>query len=588
MLRILPTIVIVTALVLFWWASTFGTWSLFGPPRYGFLFDSLAQNLLHGGVEAGTSEPGEFFEVNRIDGRTYIYFGPFPALIRALVFLVADVTPGALARLSCLLAAAASLAAARALLRGRDARVDWILLFAFAFGSPLAFLVSVPRIYHEAILWGLAAQLWCAVGVGAVRSSATSPARALSFASLAAGVALLSRATFGLGAFALLAVGTAAALRRGLAMRRAAPSLLPALLCVGFQLWYNAARFGSPLAFVQSASSYIPIESLGGMFAIGRLPDTLRLYLLPERRYFDDAYPFVFALVARYSRPELFMKLQNTVVPITISAPWMLLGGMLGLRAALRSGDRLELFGLAALLVGCLPILGYFLVTERFTAELAPFAVCATALSVRSFERPGRAVWLALALWSAVATTGSTVSWLLYGVFPPGQITDEWRSTLRGLWYGDASTPGDGRARPLGGWVASPASEGRVVFGKTVSGRPIFFGGKAYENALGVSPGSIFEAEIPPGAKSFSAVVDISEEKRACPGASMALRLESDAGTKLVEVNVDARSAPRRISLGLDGSRAIRFIATDGGTPSSCDALSIVEPRFLFDVQPGG
>jgi len=68
-----------------------GTLQLFAPEMLDRAFDNMLLHLLHG--EAFTR-----------DGKTYAYFGVFPALLRLIAMPFTDIAQAELARLSCLTA----------------------------------------------------------------------------------------------------------------------------------------------------------------------------------------------------------------------------------------------------------------------------------------------------------------------------------------------------------------------------------------------------------------------------------------------------------------------------------------------------
>lgn len=194
-------------LALYLWILTVGQADLFRSYVFDDFFDAQARSFLDGRLDVPPDVVK--FEGFLIDGKTYIYFGPVPALLRIPVLLVTDRLDGRLSTLS-MLAAAVVLAAAsfrllcavRAMVRGTDpvGRRERLATGAMAVAtvaSPPFFLASTTMVYHEATMWGIALAV---AGFDAVARYQLRPTgRRLALASLLITAAVLSRQTLGLG-----------------------------------------------------------------------------------------------------------------------------------------------------------------------------------------------------------------------------------------------------------------------------------------------------------------------------------------------------------------------------------------------------
>ena len=157
------------AVVVFWLLATcLQPWHLFaeGPYTSDF-YDVQARSIVHGHLDVPADVAGlEGFEV---DGKTQLYFGIGPALLRLPLSGVSSVFDRRLSLLSELVALSVlGLAAARLLKRAKSLVVKapngsdwWYALFAAAasLGTPVLYFASSPRVYHEAEFWGAAAAL---------------------------------------------------------------------------------------------------------------------------------------------------------------------------------------------------------------------------------------------------------------------------------------------------------------------------------------------------------------------------------------------------------------------------------------------
>ncbi|MGC9960380.1 MAG: hypothetical protein ABSE47_00590 [Acidimicrobiales bacterium] len=203
------------AIAAFCWMLTGGTWDFLQTGLFTNFYDAQARSLLAGHWNVSPS----VLSIEGIveHGKTYMYFGPVPAILRMPVLLVTHRFDGRLTQPSMLLAyVLALLFTARLAWRIREvvagdedvSRIEAFLVglavAAIGLGSNLFFLASDPTIYHEAELWG------AALAIGAfsflvdflVRPSLRSCVLAGVFATLS----ILSRASVGAGPVAALAL----------------------------------------------------------------------------------------------------------------------------------------------------------------------------------------------------------------------------------------------------------------------------------------------------------------------------------------------------------------------------------------------
>jgi hypothetical protein len=264
---------------------THGSFDFIQHEFIGLTFNSMLEHLLHGRFDVDPEAVG--IEGFLRDGHVYAYWGVFCAVIRLplLAFkggLMTDVT-----RLSCLIAicVAGAMKLRAALFVRRYCQPSPVSEWAFAllvtyivFGGAQVGYLRVT-IYQEVVLWAAAlgaAFIYCAVK-GLILARFT-PAL-LSCMALLAGLALLTRASMGLGLYAatgllLLALVIDAAVRNQFASCRCLAGrlltttisrqvLLPAAILVGFMVTTGAVNFfrwGSPTTF----SDY-PMHLLNGV-----------------------------------------------------------------------------------------------------------------------------------------------------------------------------------------------------------------------------------------------------------------------------------------------------------------------------------
>jgi hypothetical protein len=204
----------VPTLIVFAWVLMALQWAPLQVQYFDNFYDAQARSLFDGRLDVPREVTG--FEGFLIDGKTYIYFGPFPSLLRMPILAATDRLDGRLTTLS-MLAAMAVLAWAtfrlacvvRGMVRGpvpvgpREVRATAVLAVAVLTSTPF-FLASAAVVYHEAALWGLA--LAVAGFDAALRWQRDPTGLRLALASAIITAAILSRQTLALGPLATLGV----------------------------------------------------------------------------------------------------------------------------------------------------------------------------------------------------------------------------------------------------------------------------------------------------------------------------------------------------------------------------------------------
>ena len=295
----------------FAWLLMVGRWAPLQRQYYDNFFDLQARAFLDGRWDVPTGSVG--FEGFLIDGRTHVYFGPWPALLRLPLLALTDRFDGRLTTLSMLLAMAVLTVAAyrlnvtvRAFVRGgtpvsrREIVTTAGLAVAVLSGPPL-WLGSLAVVHHEAILWGLA---FTVAAIDAAGRWLLRPTRVRLCAVAALGAAAISsRQSVGIAVVAGLALVAIAAGVARLRPDRAGPDaarsarlpILPVALVCGVLLVVGAVpnliRFGNPfgppmdrhietLAFAERREFLAAND--GAYFGLQFVPTTLLQYARPD------------------------------------------------------------------------------------------------------------------------------------------------------------------------------------------------------------------------------------------------------------------------------------------------------------------
>ncbi|HEY8526975.1 MAG TPA: hypothetical protein VIL48_18530 [Acidimicrobiales bacterium] len=307
-------------LLLYAWIVTAGTFGPFQRAYFDDFYDAQARALFDGRLDVPRDVVQ--FEGFLIDGRTYIYFGPVPALLRTPILLVTDRFDGRLTaasmsaamvvlaiaafRLTCVLRAAVRDGAPV----GRREPVATALLAVAALAAPPLFLASSAVVYHEAVMWGVALAV---AGFDAVARWQREPTRRrLVVASALITAAVLSRQSVGFGPLVALGLSAVVALARqwraaprppvpALARRAAAlglACLVPAAAVVGL----NYAKFGTLLtppsdrhiqSLLHPGRQQVLAEHGGSLFALDFAPTTLKQYLRPDGIDIRRDFPWI-------------------------------------------------------------------------------------------------------------------------------------------------------------------------------------------------------------------------------------------------------------------------------------------------------
>lgn len=405
----------------------YGTGNLFYNELHGNAFDSLGDSLLRGEVTVSPDTiDGEAFTVN---GKTYMYFGPFPALLRIIPNLLFPHLEGKWSRISCLFADFLAMAAFILIIllsihinsNLNTSQRRWLFFFSFlgfSIGSPLLFLMSCGYIYHESIIWGLSWSLWAIYFLLVIILKNNWSLYVLACFSFCSGAALLSRAPFGLPLFIIilfLAVvfflrysfsegGSNLKHKIGNVLRT--PSsikfkiflgliclMAPAGVAGVFYGWYNYMRFGSPFMFqpfcyYESSSFLDDLTKLGGALNFARVPISLQNYFGINLRNFTDIAPFV-KMAAPYNlNPKLYFDYKEWIVPLTIACPWLLIGSFCGLFYLFFTKKGFWLQKSFCFILGMqgLVIVTYFFITHRYTLDFFPFLIYSYAFFLCSVK----------------------------------------------------------------------------------------------------------------------------------------------------------------------------------------------------------
>ncbi|HEX7165780.1 MAG TPA: hypothetical protein VF230_02250 [Acidimicrobiales bacterium] len=399
----------------------------------GDVFDAQARSLLDGRWDI----PADVIKIEgfRVDGKTYTYFGPVPALLRVPVVAVTDGFDGRLTRLSLLLAWMVTLAVAtrfawraRSSARG-DAAVGrreqvvvaaWTL--AIGAGSSVTFLAARPGVFHEAIAWGIALSL---VALDAVDGWARRPTGArLALLVIAVTAALLTRASVGAAPAIALALLVAARAVRGVrardahAARTAVAGVIVLTVAGGAYVAVNVAKFGTlasvpferhVVTMVNEHRREVLAENGGTIQGPQFIPTTLLHYVRPDAIGWDGAFPWVDFPRRATVVGDVLMDEVDVASSVPSAMPALTLAAGIGVVALVRRRGPLAVLAVGA--GACLAVtLAIGFVAHRYTADGVPLLVVAGSVGLaRLRSRFAAAGLVALCVASVPVTAALTI-----------------------------------------------------------------------------------------------------------------------------------------------------------------------------------
>ncbi len=416
------------ASLLFLWVLLVGRTELTAAPTSDF-YDLQARAWFDGDwhVEDVTDPvTGESYnplsiEAFVVEGRSYMYFGPVPSMLRVPVLASTDTLDGELTQPSMFVAFLVALWAThllswriRVLVRGSEpvGRVEQVVagatLGAVGGGTVLLYLGSQPVVYHEAALWGVAFALLSYHAAIEVVSRATP--RAVVTAGVFAGLALHTRASVGLGPVVALALLSAVTALRAFGGERfawatrwslprdvhppggtvallAAVTVLPVLVYAAV----NMARFDEPFRLPIEKQVFSGIDpnriaaledNSGSIFGLRYLPTTAWQYLRPDALEIDAVLPWVnFPRDQATVVGDVVFDTRDEASSVPATMPVLAVMAIVGVVAVARSSRRPDLMVLRLPLIGaacgCLGVLAIAFIAHRYLVDFLPLLLLA-------------------------------------------------------------------------------------------------------------------------------------------------------------------------------------------------------------------
>jgi len=444
--NLLPATLVLS--VVLWLFTMTGGRDIFVREMLGGAYDSQAEHFLRGDVDVDAEAIGH--EATIVNDHVRMYFGPFPALLRIPLNFLYPAGYEKWSRISGFCAGAISLFAFAALVRmalsssplSSRAR-NWLgnaCVIGFAFGSPLLLLLGNLSIYDEAIIWGLALSLGAIFFAFRSRQTEGSAlTRALLGFSLCAAGALLSRVTFG-APLILIVPFLALGLPWGNRIINLTALVLPLAAALIFYIWLSYARFGN-VTGVHFDYYINPLHSefahKFGVFSPRRLPYSFADYFSLHFPSLQREPPYLAVNRHSYDYPSLFSNdFSEVYLPLPWCSGWLVFGAIMGITCLVRrhGAAAFERCAAVALFAQFLCILSYFLLAQRYAADLYPFLIFCLIIFLGSGGIAllrSRHVMMVLIALSVAVNSLATVSWLVdHDMNVPTETRAKWEQLL--------------------------------------------------------------------------------------------------------------------------------------------------------------
>ena len=394
-----------------------GTFQIFVPEMLDKVFDNMLVHSLHGDFTVDRAAIGA--EAFTYDGKTYAYFGIFPALLRLFAMPFTNVGQAHLARLSCLMAVVIFVAVQLRMLlivhhslpaASRSPEFLAVVAAATVLSGPQLYILALAWVFLEELLWS--AVMAAAFNLIIVR--ATFGGKNLcgrDFALLAglAGLAVNTRPSIGVALY----LGTTLLVAWTLWLRRAdrgtrqsageatwlSTTILPPIAILGLSAVVagivNFERWGNPFTFADfhyydmrmtTYPNLLEILRNYGEFNIGRIWIGALYYATDIPYLLHTLSPFAEFLRARFQLIEA-----PPMTPVLTNPLTIILAGIGLYRVWWRPEPstrgvailRLVLLGHSSAVLLILAAMGY---TMRYRFDFAPFMTLAALVGYASIS----------------------------------------------------------------------------------------------------------------------------------------------------------------------------------------------------------
>lgn len=310
---------------------SYGTWEMIGQELpWTKAYDSLGDSMKH--LEFNVAPETIMWEGLDIDGKKYIYFGPFPAFIRMVLNYFWPENYGSWSRVStmialCLMTIISFITFSIALKNNTNINIrkysalPVILTFGLILGTPVFYLTACTRIYSEAIMWGVSFAVISLSFYYLLLNETVCSKKLLALFGISISCTLLSRITFALPLYVLC-------LYLFYRVYKQKEEWFKKWMILGvsagiggvFQLFYNFKRFGNIFITYPVKMHYLWQVKAYGFFSAQRLYDGLLTTLIPNKDNFSLNFPYIMQKTHEYKNAYLYGDWKEPYTAITLTS----------------------------------------------------------------------------------------------------------------------------------------------------------------------------------------------------------------------------------------------------------------------------
>jgi hypothetical protein len=402
-----------------------GTFQLFAPEMLDKVFDSMLAHLLRG--EFTVDRDAIDFEAFTREGKTYAYFGVFPALLRLWGLPFVDIARAHLARFSCLTAVVVYVALQLRMLltvhhslppQKRVRGLLGIIGTATVLSGPQVYILGSAWVYHEPVLWSAAmAAAFNLIVVRAAFGDCGLGTRDLLSLAFLAGLAINTRASVGMGLYigAILLIAWTARERHagGRVEQRLTPYsggapgviravagdpniALPIALLLLFGIMVGAinfGRWGNPLTFIDfQYYGFSNVHRPNDFAVVGNYGDISLGRAWIGALYYATGIPYVLKAVPPFAEflHARFIGIEAPPITPLLTNPLTICLGVVGLArlwlnpATTAGGAMLLRFAMIGHAATVVTIFSAAYLALRYRFDLAPFTTLAALVGYRA------------------------------------------------------------------------------------------------------------------------------------------------------------------------------------------------------------
>jgi hypothetical protein len=426
-------------------------WELFVRESFSNdFYDEQARSLLRFHLWVRPEVPGP--EGFLVDGRTYLYYGPFLGFARLPVALFGDLFAGRLARVSMIAGYLTLLTGSFHLVRRLASTAGPRRVAAFVAAvacSPALFLSGWVSVYHETELWAAAFGAWALAGVIRLIDGTSPSRRDLLVTAFALAAGITTRASVGIGVAAGACIAVVVAFWSRIFstsekirdQKQVGAVVGGAALGFAVHAGINWAKFGSPTKLpgqLQLLSINDPARAAwfsgngDSFFSLRFLPTTVVHYLRPDTVRFERLFPFVRYGPLAADRGSYPMETITASASLTTSATLLLVAAVVGVALIVR-GRRWPLLALVGGgAIAAAPTFTIGFIGNRYLVDMLPMLMVPAALAFGTFQLPV-AMPADVRRRAARALTAALVALVVWGA---------WCNVALALWTQQLKEPG--------------------------------------------------------------------------------------------------------------------------------------------------